>query len=165
MRSLILVDFALYFVWKFPLFAPYLPPILARKAPYFALYFSVLALYWNVASMYILQISMIGIREYAWPQENVLIDIHEGYVAMDWKKVLQEQIITPKNAKIRHLKIYDYFSCLFFSLGQQLFITSIMCIMIFHSLSIFISLLPSKADSVYGPQCLSVCRLPTAADY
>ena len=50
---------------------------------------------------------MIGIREYAWPQENVLIDIHEGYVAMDRKKALQEQIITPKNAKMRHLKIYD----------------------------------------------------------
>jgi hypothetical protein len=29
---------------------------------------------------------MIGIREYAWPQENVLIDIHEGYVSIDRKK-------------------------------------------------------------------------------
>ena len=51
MRSPILVDFALYFVWKFPLFAPYFPPNLARNAPYFALYFSILAPYWNVASM------------------------------------------------------------------------------------------------------------------
>ena len=58
---------------------------------------------------------MIGILEYAWPQENVLIDIHEGYVAMDRKKAMQEQIITPKNAKVRHFKIYNYLSCLFFS--------------------------------------------------
>ena len=58
---------------------------------------------------------MIGIREYAWPQENVLIDIHEGYVLIDRKKALQAQMITQKNAKMRHLKIYDYLSCLFFS--------------------------------------------------
>ena len=58
---------------------------------------------------------MIGIRGYAWPQENVLIDIHEGYVLIDRKKALQAQMITQKNAKMRHLKIYDYLSCLFFS--------------------------------------------------
>ena len=51
MRSLILADFALYFVWKLHPFAPYLPLILNRNAPYFALYFSILAPYWNVASM------------------------------------------------------------------------------------------------------------------
>ena len=44
-RSLILVDLplAIYFVWKFPPFAPYLPPILARNVPYFALFFFILA--------------------------------------------------------------------------------------------------------------------------
>ena len=46
---------------------------------------------------------MIGIREYAWPQENVLIDIHEGYVAMDRKKALQEQIITQKNTPFKNI--------------------------------------------------------------
>ena len=58
---------------------------------------------------------MIGIQEYAWPQENVLKDIHEGYVSIDRKKALQAQIITQKNAKMRQLKLYDYLSCLFFS--------------------------------------------------
>ena len=53
---------------------------------------------------------MIGIREYAWPQENALIDIHEGYISINRKKALQAQIITQKNAKIRHLKKYDYLS-------------------------------------------------------
>ena len=43
----ILVDFALYFVWKFLLFAPFL----ARNASYFALFFYVLAPYYNVDSM------------------------------------------------------------------------------------------------------------------
>ena len=39
MRSLISVHFALYFVWKFPLFALYF----GQKGPHFALYFLVLA--------------------------------------------------------------------------------------------------------------------------
>ena len=58
---------------------------------------------------------MIGIREYAWPQENVLIDIHEGYVSIDRKKVSQVEIIIQKIAKLLHLEIYDYLSGLFFS--------------------------------------------------
>jgi len=47
---------------------------------------------------------MIGIQEYAWPQENVLIDIHEGYISIDRKKALQAYKITQKNKKMRHLK-------------------------------------------------------------
>ena len=58
---------------------------------------------------------MMRIQEYDCPQENVLIDIHEGYVSFDRKKVLQAQIITHKNAKLLHLEIYDYLSGLFFS--------------------------------------------------
>ena len=56
---------------------------------------------------------MIEIREYAWPQENVLIDIHEGYVSINRKKALQAQIITQKNAKMRQLKIYDFVMLVF----------------------------------------------------
>ena len=58
---------------------------------------------------------MMRIQEYDCPQENVLIDIHEGCVSFDRKKVLQAQIITHKNAKLLHLEIYDYLSGLFFS--------------------------------------------------
>ena len=87
---------------------------------------------------------MMRIQEYDCPQENVWIDIHEGYVSFDRKKVLQAQIITHKKRKI---------------------ITSIMCVMLFYSLSIFTSQRPFKANSVYGSQCLCVCCLPTAANY
>ena len=58
---------------------------------------------------------MMRIQEYDCPQENVLIDIHEGYVSIDRKKVLQVQIIIQKIAKLLHLEIYDYLSGLFFS--------------------------------------------------
>ena len=55
------------------------------------------------------------IQEYDCPQENLLIDIHEGYVSIDRKKVLQVQIIIQKIAKLLHLEIYDYLAGLFFS--------------------------------------------------
>ena len=58
---------------------------------------------------------MMRIQEYDCPQENVLIDIHEGYVSIDRKKVAQVQIIIQKIAKLLHLEIYDYLSGLFFS--------------------------------------------------
>ena len=43
---------------------------------------------------------MMKIQEYDCPQENVLIDIHEGYVSIDRKKMAQVQIIIQKNRKI-----------------------------------------------------------------
>ena len=58
---------------------------------------------------------MMRIQKYDCPQENVLIDIHEGYVSIDRKKVLRVQIIIQKIAKLLHLEIYDYLSGLFFS--------------------------------------------------
>ena len=58
---------------------------------------------------------MMKIQEYDCPQENVLIDIHEGYVSIDRKKVSQVQIIIQKIAKLLHLEIYDYLPGSFFS--------------------------------------------------
>ena len=51
LRFTILVVFAPYFSWEIPIFAPFLPPIFAKNAPYSALYLSVLAPYQNVVSM------------------------------------------------------------------------------------------------------------------
>ena len=51
LRFTILVVFAPYFSWEIPIFAPFLPPIFAKNAPYSALYLSVLAPYRNVVSM------------------------------------------------------------------------------------------------------------------
>ena len=35
---------------------------------------------------------MMGIQEYDYPQESVLIDTHEGYVSSDWKKTRKRKI-------------------------------------------------------------------------
>ena len=39
---------------------------------------------------------MMGIQEYAWPQENVLMDTHEGYVLRDGKNVASAKKIIEK---------------------------------------------------------------------
>ena len=43
---------------------------------------------------------MMGIQEYDCPQENVLIDIHEGYVSIDRKKNVASANNHTKNRKI-----------------------------------------------------------------
>ncbi len=57
---------------------------------------------------------MMKIQEYDCPQENVLIDIHEGYVSIDRKSVASANNHT-KITKLLHLETYDYLSGLFFS--------------------------------------------------
>ena len=57
----------------------------------------------------------MGIQEYSWPQQSVLIDTHEGYVLIDRKLVCECKKKHRKKAKLRHLKFYYYLSDLFFS--------------------------------------------------
>ena len=51
---------------------------------------------------------MMGIQEYAWPQEYVLIDTHEGYFWSNRKKCCKS------NKKIEKCKIASFISLLLF---------------------------------------------------